>query len=62
MENDTLIFSVDINGELVLCRLLAVEDNRLTGTADTLEDESALILTKREELPYYSASDRETRP
>ncbi len=62
MENDTLIFNVDINGEMVVCRLLAVEENKLTGTAGTMEDESALILTKKEDVPYYSVREVETRP
>jgi hypothetical protein len=61
MENDTLIFNVDINGEMVVCRLLAVEENKLAGTAGTMEDESPLILTKKEDVPYYSARDLETR-
>ena len=62
LKNDTLIFHVDINGEMVLCRLLAVGDNKLTGTAGSMEDESPLILTKKEEVPYYSSRDIETRP
>jgi hypothetical protein len=62
MENDTLIFNVDINGEMVVCRLLAVEENKLTGTAGNMEDESPLILTKKEDVPYFSARDLETRP
>jgi hypothetical protein len=62
MKSDTLIFQVDINGEKVLCRLLAVGDNKLRGTAGSLEDESPLILTKKEDFPYYSSRDRETRP
>jgi hypothetical protein len=62
MENDTLIFNVDINGEMVVCRLLAVEENKLTGTAGNMEDESPLILTKKEDVPYFSARDWETRP
>jgi hypothetical protein len=62
MKNDTLIFHVDINGEMVLCRLLAIGDNKLTGTAGSMEDESPLILTKKEVVPYYSSRDRETMP
>jgi hypothetical protein len=62
MKNDTLIFNVDINGEMVLCRLLAVGDNKLTGTAGSMEDESPLILTKKADVPYYSSGDLETRP
>ena len=57
MENDTLIFNVDINGEMVVCRLLAVEENKLKGIAGTMEDESPLILTKKEDVPFYSARD-----
>lgn len=57
MKNDTLIFKVDINGERVVCRLQAVEENKLAGIADTMEDESPLILTKKEDIPYYSARD-----
>jgi hypothetical protein len=57
MENDTLIFNVDINGEIVVCRLLAVSENKLKGIAGTIEDESPLILTKKEDVPYYSAKD-----
>ena len=57
MENDTLIFNIDVNGETVVCRLLAVEENKLTGIAGTIEDESTLILTKKDEVPYYSAKD-----
>jgi hypothetical protein len=57
MENDTLIFNVDIDGEMVECRLLAVGENKLTGMACTIEDASPLILTKKEDVPYYSARD-----
>jgi hypothetical protein len=57
MKNDTLIFKVDINGERVVCRLLPVEGNKLAGIADTMEDESPLILTKKEDVPYYFALD-----
>ena len=62
MENDTLIFNVDINGEMVVCRLLAVEENKLKGIAGTMEDESPLILTKKEDVPYYSVRDLQARP
>ena len=62
MKNDTLIFKVDINGEMVLCRLLAVGDNKLTGTAGSMEDESPLILTKKVDAPYYSSREWKTRP
>lgn len=57
MKNDTLIFNVEINGEMVVCRLLAVDENRLKGTAGTMEDESPLILTKKEEDLFYSVRD-----
>jgi hypothetical protein len=57
MEKDTLNFSIDINGEKVVCRLMAVEENKLTGIAGTIEDESTLILTKKENVPYFSARD-----
>jgi hypothetical protein len=62
MKNDTLIFHVEVNGEMVFCRLLAVGDNKLAGTAGSMEDESPLILTKKEDVPYYSSRDGETRP
>jgi hypothetical protein len=61
MEKDTLIFKVDINGESVVCRLFAAEENKLTGTAFTMDDKSALILTKKEVVPYYSVREWETR-
>jgi hypothetical protein len=62
MENDSLIFRVDIDGEMVLCRLFAVEENKLTGTAVTMEDKSALILTRKDVVTYYSVREWETRP
>jgi hypothetical protein len=57
MADDTLVFNVDINGELVVCRLLAVKENKLTGKAGNKEDESPLILTKKEDVPYYFARE-----
>jgi hypothetical protein len=62
MKKDTLIFNVDINGEMVVCRLLAVAGNKLTGIAGTLEDESPLVLTKKVDVPYYSATDLQKKP
>jgi hypothetical protein len=49
MGNDTLIFNIEVNGGMVQCRLQAVDQNKLIGTAGTMEDEAPLILTKKEE-------------
>jgi|WetSurMetagenome_2_1015567.scaffolds.fasta_scaffold434854_1 hypothetical protein len=57
MENDTLTFKIDINGDIVVCRLMAVAENKLKGIAGTIEDESPLILTKKEVVPYFFAKD-----
>jgi hypothetical protein len=49
ISNDTLIYPTDVNGELVISRLVAKTFENLTGTAGTLDGLSSLILTRRTE-------------